>query len=401
MYIHELTVRNFLIHQNTTVKLSPITVLIGPNGGGKSALFDSFLNFSMLARGSIRQAFGHYPFSYTATKYRGAAGIARIGFDVTMSKFREDGEKLFYTINYAQQGPAEGGNPTFQIFTETLRSGDRTLFSRDHPEGSPLKKALRYVDDDYGIFAAVKQAELDGTGSDGFEIVSSCAKEISKFNRFRLSPNNLSWPSRIPELESDPPRIGYEGEDLAACLYYMEKKKDPALNTIIQEVAAVLPAFEGFEFTFVGVDKVAFSMKFSDGRGNINAARMSHGNLIFLGLMVLTYSPNRPPMMLLEEPENGLTPLAIEHFYQAIRALAFRPDASQRSQILISSHSPFVMCDAWNGQDRDFIHQVKIEDGKSVIRQLSEVATQTGAVLRKNDQLGLKTAAELMSGRFL
>jgi ABC-type Mn2+/Zn2+ transport system ATPase subunit len=27
-------------------------VLIGPNGGGKSALFDAILNFSMLSRGS-------------------------------------------------------------------------------------------------------------------------------------------------------------------------------------------------------------------------------------------------------------------------------------------------------------------------------------------------------------
>lgn len=70
MYIHELTVRNYMIHRSTSITLSPITVLIGPNGGGKSALFDAILNFSMLSRGSIKQAFGHYPYSYAATKYR-------------------------------------------------------------------------------------------------------------------------------------------------------------------------------------------------------------------------------------------------------------------------------------------------------------------------------------------
>jgi hypothetical protein len=36
--------------------------------------------------------------------------------------------------------------------------------------------------------------------------------------------------------------------------------------------------------------------------------------------------------MLMEEPENGLTPAAIEHFYSAV-------------------HSPFVMCEAWNGEE--------------------------------------------------
>jgi predicted ATPase len=83
-------------------------------------------------------------------------------------------------------------------------------------------------------------------------------------------------------------------------------------------------------------------MKFTDGRGSINAARMSHGNLIFLGLMVLTYTKNRPPVMLIEEPENGLTPAALKRFYQAVRTLAFRNAETERSQVLVSSHSPFV-----------------------------------------------------------
>jgi len=264
---------------------------------------------------------------------------------------------------------------------------------------------LDYVENDNGILAAVRKAELDGHG-DGYQTVSDCAKEIGRFNRFRLSPHELGRPSRIPEITGDPlsaPRLGYEGEDLAACLYYMHETKDAAITKIIEEVNAVLPAFDGFEFNIVGVEKVAFSMKFTDGRGTINSARMSHGNLLFLGLMVLTYSPNRPPVMLLEEPENGLTPAAIEHFYSAVRALAFREDASLRSQILISSHSPFVMCEAWNGEDRDFIHQVKIENGQCVIRKLSEVIALNAGPLGKDKTgertvLSLRNAAELMSG---
>ncbi|MGH9465935.1 MAG: AAA family ATPase, partial [Terriglobales bacterium] len=81
MYLHEFTVRNYMIHSETHIAPSPITVLVGSNGGGKSALFDAILNFSMLSRGSLRQAFGHYPYSYAATKCRRAAPYERVGFD--------------------------------------------------------------------------------------------------------------------------------------------------------------------------------------------------------------------------------------------------------------------------------------------------------------------------------
>lgn len=407
MYIHKLTVRNYMIHRSTEIDLTPITVLIGPNGGGKSALFDAILNFSMLSRGSIKQAFGGYPYSYSATKCRSAAGYERIGFDVVMSKTQGQNERLLYSINYSQLGIAEPGNPTFEIKTESLAlSTGAQLFDRDHAAATRLKRAHRYVDSDYGILAAVRKAALEGQ-DDGIQIVSDCAKEIGRFNKFRMAPGELSKPSRIPDLGGDSaPRLDYEGADLASCLYYMKETEDPALQTIIGEVQQVLPNFEGFEFTFVGVDKVAFSMKFNDGRGSINAARTSHGNLIFLGLMVLTYSQNRPPVMLIEEPENGLTPAALKRFYQAVRALAFREDEAHRSQVLLSSHSPFVMCEAWNGEDRDFIHQLKIEDGQCVVKKLSDAIKDQGAVLAKDEEgkrthLSLRNAEELMSGYYV
>ena len=45
MYIRRIEVRNYLIHRNTALDLSPLSVFVGPQGGGKSALFDAMLNF--------------------------------------------------------------------------------------------------------------------------------------------------------------------------------------------------------------------------------------------------------------------------------------------------------------------------------------------------------------------
>jgi len=60
-------------------------------------------------------------------------------------------------------------------------------------------------------------------------------------------------------------------------------------------------------------------------------------------------------------------------------------------------------CEAWNGEDRDFIHQFKVEDGHTVIRKFSEVIKEAGAVLGKDEtgkatQLSLRNAELLMAG---
>jgi predicted ATP-binding protein involved in virulence len=163
MYIREFTAKNYLIHRSTTLKFAPITVFVGPNGGGKSAFFDAILNFSMVARGNIRQAFSQYPYSFNATKHHGAGKLERIGFDVIMSHSRSGEDALRYRVDYAQQGPSESASPNFQIAHEILEQlpSKTVLFDRNNdPYSSSLNSALKYLEVDRGIFAAVRTALL-------------------------------------------------------------------------------------------------------------------------------------------------------------------------------------------------------------------------------------------------
>lgn len=107
-------------------------------------------------------------------------------------------------------------------------------------------------------------------------------------------------------------------------------------------------------------------------------------------------------MLMIEEPENGLTPQAVKAFYRAVRDLAFAEVPENRSQVFISSHSPFVICEGWNGEDRDFIHQVKVVQGKAQIRKFSDAISEQGIQLSRvngeRSHLSLKNAEEIMSG---
>jgi predicted ATPase len=407
MYIHRFRVRNYMIHQDTSIDLQPLTVLVGPNGGGKSALFDAMLNFSMLSRGNIRQAFGPYPYSFAATRYRGASDVSRIGFEIIMSGTRDSDQQLAYTIDYSQQGFSEG-QPAFMIFNEKLtrRDSGEIIFDRSDPDSYAITQELR-LDNDRGLFSAIRvravtaEAPLD-------PLLEYVTQQISRFNKFRLDPFALAAPSRLPELGSEPlssnaPRIGYHGEDLASTLYYLSETGHESLDVIRNKVRELVPEFQDFEFSTVGTDRIAFGVQYADRREMIPSVRLSSGMLIYIGLIVLVSTPNRPPVLMIEEPENGLTPQAVKAFYQAVRHLAFNDNADDRSQVLLSSHSPFVICEAWNGEDRDFIHQVRVADGKAVVRKFSTVVEDQGIHLGKDSEgqrthLSLKNAEEIMSG---
>lgn len=407
MYIHKFRVRNYMIHQDTSIELQPLTVLVGPNGGGKSALFDAMLNFSMLSRGNLRQAFGPYPYSFGATRYRGANNVARIDFEITMSKAHDEKQQLSYAINYAQTGFSED-QAAFNIYNEKLTRCDtgEILFDRSEPEKYPITEQIQ-LDNDRSLFSAVRIRAVSAD-SPVDPLLNYVTQQISRFNKFRLDPSMLAAPSRLPELTSVPlstnaPRIGYHGEDLAATLYYLSETGHSSLDLIRQKVRELVPEFQDFEFNIVGTDRIAFAVKYSDRRETIPSVKLSSGMLIYIGLIVLVSTPNRPPVLMIEEPENGLTPQAVKAFYQAVRRLAFSESHDERSQVLISSHSPFVICEAWNGEDRDFIHQVRVDQGRAIVRKFSKVVEDLQIHLAKDaagrrTQLSLKNAEEIMSG---
>jgi predicted ATPase len=88
---------------------------------------------------------------------------------------------------------------------------------------------------------------------------------------------------------------------------------------LIERVASAIDGFEGFEFNALPNDFVVFSARFEDSRGVVEAPNLSAGTLSLIGWLTLLMRGDRQPLLMLEEPELGLTPRSTQAVYDAAR----------------------------------------------------------------------------------
>jgi predicted ATPase len=80
---------------------------------------------------------------------------------------------------------------------------------------------------------------------------------------------------------------------------------------------------------------------------------LSDGTLRLLALTLLAYIPSKAQILLIEEPENGIHPRAIETVLQSLQSV-------YEGQVFIATHSPLVLSKV---DDTDLLCFAKDEEG--------------------------------------
>lgn len=405
MHIRSLQLRNYASHADTTLdSLGPVTVLVGPNGGGKSSLFEAIRTFSRLLVGPVGRAFGPPPFSFDDKLFAGA-NPRTMAFEAQLVEPRFP-ISVFYAVELGYVGSENVGAPP-TIRQEVIKLGDEVVLDR-----AARKLAVQDVEwgdlaPDASLLATVRSRPPERPFR-GPKVLAALASRASRVVNYRLEPRQLSMPSQEPDSGSYV-RMGYEGDNLAACLYSLQENAPAQVDEIVHEIRQVIPALRGITVNTVGVDRVGFVIEYEDARYRVLAPNTSSGTLLILGLVTLLKAPSQPDIACLEEPETGLTPDAVRLFLQLLCSAAGRPGGQAPSQFFFSSHSPFVLVDAWNtlSENRSFIKRLHVTNGHTVVEDIQSIIDRgdSGAVLQKGKDgrtiLGLKTAEELMCGRFL
>lgn len=353
--------------------LTPFTVVIGKNGTGKSTLFDAF--------GFVADCLTHDVETACDLKQRG-------GFE----RLRSQGvsEPIRFEIYYRE---ASNERPiTYELAVDLDKSGrpfvlSETLRQRrkgqKHGRPFPFLKLERGHGTVWAGEEAVEGFEEEDRARSTVELTDArklgiatlgTLKEHPRIKRFRdfLRGWYLSYfhPDAARGLPSAGPQrhLNVHGDNIGNVVQYLEREHKERFKNILHRIASKIPGIRSID-TKVTDDRRVL-LRFNDGAfaDPFFAQQMSDGTLKVFSYLLLLEDPEPPPLICIEEPENGLYHKLLEELAKEFRAHA--TGRKNAPQIFVTTHQPYFV-DALSPEEVWILS--KGEDGFTRIQRASEI----------------------------
>ena len=369
-FITKVTLRNYKSIASCEVQLRPLMFLVGPNGAGKSNFLDS-LRF---VADALNLSLDH------AIRDRGGlimSAAALVGIQ-TISAFA--------SISTSPEG---FGHYAFRIgarFAWWVRSSEGECVLRSTQQ--PTQEDYFHVENGTVTDASVEMVPAAAT--DRLYLVN--ASGLPEFRPVYDALSRMGFYSlnldKIRDLQAPDPGdlLIRDGSNLTSVL---ARLSDPVKRRIEEYLAAVVPGVHRVKVKKFGPkETLEFRQDVAGAKHpwRFLANNMSDGTLRALGILVALFQGNNDPkkrvlLVGVEEPEIALHPAAAGVLLDALR------DAADKTQIIVTSHSPDLLDD--KDLDPGSILAVEARDGTTIIAGVDEVGR---SVLRDR----LYTTGELL-----
>lgn len=369
----ELHVENFRSLRDVTIPLGPLTVLVGPNGVGKSNVLKVFDFLAAIIRTDLRPAleerggFDEVAF-WGGEKPPTSLTIQLKANWTTHASLNAPDE---YALSIRRRSAFKPARIESYIlsrqesfaFKRTGGRGRRITISGEEATVVDERAGRESGRDKIGIQRLSSGlSTLPRLGrSDGGEEVSRVAERLSSFRVFDVDVNAARQPTRA--LSTLAGHLESHAENLAAFLIHLSADEE-RWTRLTDDARRLLPQLEAIEFEQVGgfADRLAVVLHERGLRRTTPLADASFGTVRLLGLLAMLYDPQPPALTCIEEIDHGLHPQALELIVERMR------EASTRTQLIVATHSP-ALVDRLTPQE--FIVCDRDERGASIIPALS------------------------------
>lgn len=384
-FVRRVVLRNYKSIASCDVQLGPLNFLVGPNGSGKSNFLDSLrfvtdglntsLDHALRDRGGIdevrRRSSGH-PNHFS------------IQIDFVLENGRDG--SYFFRIGARPRRGYEVQEEVCKLFEFFDKPPEFYVISSGEIKKSSVNGLPPAMKDRLSLVRMSSVPE--------FRPVYDALSHMGFYN---LNPDVIRG-HQSPDAGEV---LRRDGGNLASILNQLIRGNVEVKERIEDYLSKVVPGITGVDFKQLGtMETLEFRQEVgrSQHPWRFNAANMSDGTLRAFGILVALFqgragAPFRVPLVGIEEPELALHPAAAEVLRDSLR------DASDSTQVIVTSHSPELLDDS-SLSDKSIL-PVVCEQGQTRIGPLDEAGRSAirdrlytpGELLRMN-QLAPEAAGE-------
>lgn len=331
--ISAVRIRNFkAIQDSGTVKLGPLTVLIGNNGSGKSSFIEALETLQQIVQNDLDRAM--LPWHGFEHVWNKAASHA----DKTQAKSKRAHKTNPMSFTFTGKGPANLGSFRAEMDV-TMGEGGNSLFIQR--EKLVFTKGMRVERDDSGFTKGVNMpsgADARGLMLDGKSVMQDLGLGgLGRWQFLLLNPQMMG--ERVPQTRAGSVRLAKDGRNIAEYLNWIRKQDASAFEGIVEAVQYVLPYARDLQPVLTSEWERAVYLQLTEREFKVPGWLLSTGTLRILALLALLRSPEPTPLLVVEEIENGLDPRAIGFLVDEMRNAISDGDR----QIIVTTHSPYLL----------------------------------------------------------
>jgi len=324
--------------------LTPLVVVIGKNGAGKSSLFDAFGFLADVLEYDVEAACGK--------ENRG-------GFDKLLASGSEG--PIEFEIYYRESPKARPITYELSIGCDEKRrpyiQRERLRQRRkEQKHGQPFL----FLDLNDGVGFAWKGETLSGEGDEGSKdpvaLTSNRKLGIASLSGLKNHPRIAQFrdflgrwflsyftpdAAREKTMAGPQKHLSKHGDNLGNVVQFMERDHPEKIEEILRVIAQKIPGINKIETRITEDGRILLRFNDKGFKDPFYSQQMSDGTIKLFSYYLLLEDPEPPSFICIEEPENGLYHKLLEDLAREFRNHATgKRDAPQ---IFVTTHQPYFV----------------------------------------------------------
>ena len=136
-----------------------------------------------------------------------------------------------------------------------------------------------------------------------------------------------------------PPILNRDGSNLGQYLQSLLESSVDAFSDLLEALKYILPYARDLHVVMTREIERMVYLEMTEEAFKVPGWLLSTGTLRILAILACLRHPDPPPLLVIEEVENGLDPRTIHLLVEEFRAAI----AAKKTQIIVTTHSPYLL----------------------------------------------------------